>query len=107
MLYADIVVGAALIYSEQQLIGVYGTLHRIQPLHLCYTALKPAGCSLAGLLRIAPRSGVLNALVKSHCNGRAEVGLYAHTFFGSHKNPSAVHMGVEINSLLFNLTQLG
>ena len=73
MLYADIVIGAALIYSEKELIGINGILQRIKTLHFGYTTLQPACCTLAGFLGIAPRRRILHALIKSHGYSRAEV----------------------------------
>jgi hypothetical protein len=69
----QILICAALIDSEEQLVFVYSPGQRIKALELVAAAHKPSGGSLAGLLHIVIRRGVSDTLVKGHCNGGGKV----------------------------------
>ena len=104
MINTQVIVNAALIYAEEHLLTVECIFKRVKTVHFCYTSFKPACCTLNAFLCIVIRRWVFYTLVKSHCYSRAEVWLNTHTFFGSHKNFSAVNMRVEVNALFFNIS---
>ena len=90
MLHANIVIGAALVYSEKQLTGVHGAALRRKARVLLFAAKQPAGGARHGFFNIVPRRRVLYALVKGHGNIRPQVALYAHGFLRAHKNAASV-----------------
>ena len=73
VIYAQIFICTALIYTKKHLVRVYGVRQRIQPCHFLFAAAQPAVCSLAGSLRIVVLRGIFYALVKRHCDSGAEV----------------------------------
>ena len=75
ILYTEIIVGAALIYTEEKLIFVNRSLKGIETIHLCSAALEPSYRTFVRSLDVFIRRRILNTLVKRHCDGRAEVGL--------------------------------
>ena len=107
MPHTQVGISTALVDAEQHLTGVDAVGLLIQPLMLGNAALQPAVGTLAGGLHILVRSGILHALVKSHGNVAAQVGLDLHRLLRTHKNPVAVDVGGEGHALLLDLPQAG
>ena len=106
MVDAQILIGRALIYTEQQLLGVDGLGQGAQPLHLRLAADEPTVCAVAGALYIVVRRGIFDAFVKRHGDGGGEIRLYLHALLGSHKDALSVDMRREINALLLYPAEL-
>ena len=106
MLNADIVVGAALIYSEKELLLVDGLRQGIQPCHFVLAALEPSCGALNGALYVVPRSGVLYALVERHRNGGGKVRLYLHALLRTDEQALSVDVAGEIYALLLYFAEL-
>ena len=68
-------------------------------------ALEPPESPLHGRLGILVPGRVLHALIKSHGNVAAQVGLDLHGLLRPHEDPVAVDMAGEGDALLFDLPQ--
>ena len=106
MLFSDILIDRALIDSKQKLFFIDGIFQRIQSGHLLLTALQPSCSALHRLLHIASLCHRAWTLIECHGNGGCQVGLNLHTLLRSHKDLSPVNMGIEIDSLFFDLSKL-
>ena len=107
MLDSQVVISTALVDAKKHLVLVYRAVEGVEPLHFRHTAFEPACRSLAGGFGVVVLRRVFNALVKSHCDSRSKVRLNLHTFLRSHKNLSAVNVGVEENALFLYPAQFG
>ena len=107
MLHAQVGEGAALIDAKEQLVGVDRNALMLQAGHLGLAALEPAGGTLTAGLGVVVLGRVLHTLIKSHCDGRAEVCLDLHALLRPHKDTVAVEVGCEGHTLLGDLAQLG
>ena len=105
MLDTQVVISAALIDTEQQLVRVYRIRKRVQTVKLGFTAFEPARGTVNGVFNILTRRGVLDTLVERHRNVRAEVGLDAHALLRSHENLAAVNVRVKGYAFLLDLAQ--
>ena len=106
MLYAKVVIGAALVYAKEHLVRVQRALLSVEPCHLSLASFQPSGRAGAGHFCVFILGRVLHALVKGHGDGRAQIRLYAHTLLRAHKNLTAVYMGGEGNALLPDIPEL-
>ena len=106
MLHAQVGKGAALVDAKQQLVGVDGLFLVLQAGHLVLAAQQPAGRAGTAVFGVLVGGGVFNTFVKSHGDGRTQVGLDLHALLGPHEDAVAVQMGVEGHAFLSNLAQL-
>ena len=104
---SDVLVRAALVDAEKQLVFVDCAVRRIKARHLVAAAAEPAQRPLARRLDVLVRGGVFDTFVERHCDRRREVRLYAHTLLRPHKNPPPVDVRREAHALLGDFAQLG
>ena len=107
MLDAQILKRAALVDAEQQLIRVDGLFLVLEAVHFVLAAQQPACRAGTAVLGVLVGGRVLNAFVKGHGDGGAEVRLNLHALLRPHENAVAVEVGVEGDALLGDMTQLG
>ena len=106
MLNTDIFINSTLVDSKQKLFFVNGIRQTVQSCHFCFTTGKPSCGSVYRLLHIIPVSHTAGTFIKCHGNSGSKIGLDLHTLFRTHKNLMSVNMGIKINSLFFDLSQL-
>ena len=106
MLNADIFINSTLVDSKQKLFFVNGIRQTVQSRHFCFTAGKPSCGPVYRFLHIIPVSHTAGTFIKCHGNGGGKIGLNLHTLFRSHKDLMPVNMGIKINPLFFDLSQL-
>ena len=68
MLDTQVVISAALIDTEQQLVRVYRIRKRVQTVKLGFTAFEPARGTVNGVFNILTRRRILDTLVERHRN---------------------------------------
>ena len=73
VLNAQVVKYGALVDTEKHLPGIDGALFPVIFRQRCFAAFQPARCPLAGALNILFGRRDLNALIKCHCDIRAEI----------------------------------
>ena len=69
ILDTEILICSALVDSEEKLVLIYSSLLCIESVHFRAATLEPADGALVRCLYIVIWRGVLDALVKGHCNG--------------------------------------
>ena len=106
MLDTELIECTALIDAEEQLILIDGIGEAVEPLHFVLTAFEPAHGACAGTCGIVIGSGILNAFIECHGDGRTEIRLDTHALLGAHEDFLAVVMRIEVDAFLLNLTQL-
>ena len=90
--HADILIRAALVYAEKELIGVYDSFLGLQTLMLAHAALQPAGGAIDGPFDVRLGSGVFYALVEGHGDGGAQLRLHSHGLLRPHEYGRAVYV---------------
>ena len=85
VLDAQVIIGAALIDAEQQLMRIDGIRQAVKTVELGLAALEPARRAVDGVLDVLARRRVFDALIKRHGDIRAEIGLDAHALLGPMK----------------------
>ena len=98
---------STLVDAEQQLVGIDPLALRLEPGHFGLAAGQPADRPLAAGLGIVVLGRVLDALVKGHGDGGAQIGLDPDALLRAHKDAAAVQMGGKGDPLLGDLAQLG
>ena len=106
MCNTDICIDSSLINSEKQLLFIHCIRQSVQSGHLCLTALQPSGSTVYRSLDIFSACHAAWTFVKCHGNSGGKIGLDLHTLFRSHKDLMPVNMGIKINPLFFDLSQL-
>ena len=106
MLNTDIFINSTLVDSKQKLFFVNGIRQTVQSRHFRFTAGKPSCGPIYRFLHIIPVSHTAWTFIKCHGNGGGKIGLDLHTLFRSHKDLMSINMGVKIDSLFFDLSQL-
>ena len=107
MLHPQVRESTSLIDAEQQLVGVDGFAFPLETGHFGFAACQPANGALAACLGVSILGRILDAFIKSHGDGGAQVGLNLHALFRPHKDPMAVQMRGKSNALFGNLAELG
>ena len=69
MLDSNVVVGAALVNSEEHLLVVNRGFKGIEVIHFLFAALEPPYGSVAGIFRVRILCRVCDAFIKGHGNG--------------------------------------
>ena len=106
MVNTDIIVRSALVDTEKHLIFIDGFRQGIQTVHLIFAAFQPASGAVNGSLDVISGRGIFNAFIKRHCDRGSDVRLNLHTFFGTHKNASAIYVRSELYAFFRNFTEL-
>ena len=105
VLDAQVIVGAALIDTEQQLMRIDGIRQAVETVELGLAASEPARRAVDGVLDVLARRRVFDALIKRHGDIRAEIGLDAHALLRTHEDFAAVDVRMEGHALLLDLAQ--
>ena len=105
VLDAQVIIGAALIDAEQQLMRIDGIRQAVETVKLGLAALEPARRAVDGVLDVLARRRVFDALIKRHGDIRAEIGLDAHALLGTHEDFAAVDVRMKGHALLLDLAQ--
>ena len=104
---AYIVIYTALTDTEKHLVFIYGFGERIESVHLCLTAIEPTGGAVHRIADISMIGNRRGTFVKRHGDGGCKLGLDLHTHLGAHKYLGAVHVGLEGDPILGDISQLG
>ena len=104
---ADIVVRTALVDTEQHLIFIDGLRQGIESCHFVFATGEPTGRAVNGCLYVIAGRGIFDAFIERHRDRGSDIRLNLHTFFGTHEDTSAVHVGSELHAFFVDLAELG
>ena len=104
---AQVGIGASLVDAPEHLPGIHGVLQLVQTGIFRLAAHQPAVGSANGILHIFVRRRVLDALVKSHADIGAQIGLNLHALLRAHENLVPVNVGGKVDALLLDFSQTG
>ena len=107
MFNTDIFISCTLIDTKEHLLFIDGIIQRVQACHFLFAAFQPACGTGYRIFYISTFRRNTNTFIECHSNGRTQIRLNAHAFFGTHKDFSAIYMGAEVNAFFRDFPQCG
>ena len=98
-------VSGTLVDAKEHLLRIYRFRQAVQPVMLFLAPLQPPQRTFTTGLGVFVGRRIFHALIKSHSDVAAQVGLDAHGFLRPHKNLPSVNVGGKIDPLLLDLPQ--